>query len=123
MSFRFCKIVENHFFFSTSFTRQLRPILTLQLKMIDLQNKSYRVDVLVSNIYAVSLVDVYKTQQNLPKEFLVDYILNPEYQLTEEEMLITIHDVLEYQNHLSIDDIFESLKTSCRREKFDFSWV
>jgi len=90
--------------------------------MHDLHNKTYCIKELVFHIYALSLVDIYKTQI-LPKEFVADYILNPEYQLTEEESLITIHDVLQYQRHLTTNDIFKSMKTGCRREKFDFSWV
>ena len=91
--------------------------------MHDLHNKTYHIKELVFHIYAISLVDIYKTQRNLPKEFVADYILNPEYQLTEEESLITIDDVLQYQRHLTMNDIFKSMKTSCQREKFDFSWV
>jgi len=90
--------------------------------MLDLSNKSYTTKVLTFHIYENSLVEVYKTQ-TLPQEFIADYILNPEYQLTEEENRITIHDVLEYQRHLSFDDITDALKTSNTREKFDFSWV
>ena len=90
--------------------------------MLDLTNKSYTTKVLTFHIYENSLVEVYKTQ-TLSKEFVADYILNPEYQLTEEENQITIHNVLEYQRHLSLDDIIHALKTSNTREKFDFSWV
>jgi hypothetical protein len=90
--------------------------------MLDLANKSYTTKVLTFHIYENSLVEVYKTQI-LPKEFIADYILNPGYQLTEEENRITIHNVLEYQRHLSFDDIIDALKTSNTREKFDFSWV
>lgn len=90
---------------------------------LDLKNKSYLIEILVEHIYAISLVDVYKTQLGLPREFISDYILNPQYQLTKEEEDITISDILDYQKHLNLDDILYAMKTSCKREKIDFSWV
>ena len=56
---------------------------------ICLYNKKYSIDTLIHNIYLFNLVDILKTQ-NLTEEFIVNYILNPNYQLTEEEKSITI---------------------------------
>jgi hypothetical protein len=44
----------------------------------------------------VKLTDVLKTQ-TLDVTFIVRYILNPNYQLTEEDEKITIEMVLQYQ--------------------------
>ena len=55
---------------------------------------------LIKNIYRYNLIEILKTQR-LTEEFAVNYILNPRYQFTEEEELITFSDVLNYQTHFS----------------------
>jgi len=48
------------------------------------------------------LYAILKTQY-LTKEFVVDYILNEDYQITEEEKYIDESIVIRYQPHLKID--------------------
>jgi hypothetical protein len=67
--------------------------------MLDLHNKQYDMNVLKENIYAHNIWDILKTQV-LTKEFCVKYILNKNYQLTEEEEKITFKDVLRLQPHI-----------------------
>ena len=59
----------------------------------DLYTNLYDLTILKSNIYALSLVDIVKTQRLTP-EFCVKYILNNQFQLTEEEENITIKDII-----------------------------
>lgn len=67
--------------------------------MLDLYNKKYTREELKKYIYAVKLIDILKTQK-LDVTFLVRYILNPNYQLTEEDETITIEMVLQFQPHI-----------------------
>ena len=67
--------------------------------MLDLQNKQYDMQTLKENIYAHNIWDILKTQV-LTKEFCVKYILNKNYQMTEEEEKITFQDVLRLQPHI-----------------------
>ena len=50
---------------------------------VDLLNTKYSINALINNIYLFNLVDILKTQ-DLTEEFVVNYILNPLYQLKEE---------------------------------------
>jgi hypothetical protein len=70
----------------------------------DLYKQNYSYEILKTNIYVVSLFDILKSQK-LTLEFCVKYILNKEYQLTEEENNITLEHVLFYQPHISKIDI------------------
>jgi hypothetical protein len=75
---------------------------------LDLENKQYDMKTLKQYIYALCFFRILKTQK-IDEDFAVNYILNPDYQMTREEELITINDVLEYQPHL-------------KREKFEISF-
>jgi hypothetical protein len=72
---------------------------------------------LVDNIYRYDLIDIIKIYPNLSAEFVRNYILNPDFQLTEKEQKIDIELVLKYQSHLLYSDL-------CLKEKsgplFDF---
>ena len=59
---------------------------------------------LIINIYYYNLVDILKTQV-LTEEFIVNYILNSNYQLKEDEKQITFLDVLQYQPHLNYNKL------------------
>jgi hypothetical protein len=61
-----------------------------------LYSTKFSINALIDNIYLFNLVDILKTQE-LTEEFIVNYILNPKYQLTPEEKSITILDVLKNQ--------------------------
>jgi hypothetical protein len=95
--------------------------------MLDLDNKQYDMRTLKENIYAVSLWDILKTQK-LTKEFCVKYILNKNYQMTDEDEKITIQEVLKLQpdidkkellvgiiNYSSDDDSFEDFESFANR--------
>ena len=75
--------------------------------MLDLYNNKYDRKTLKDNIYALNLIDVLKTQK-LDDTFVVRYILNDKYQLTEEEEKITIKTVLKYQKHLSYKKLYDT---------------
>lgn len=74
----------------------------------DLYKNQYNYEILKANIYAVSLIDILKTQVLTP-DFCIKYILNPKFQLSELDKTITIHTVLEYQPHITFDELVVSL--------------
>ena len=65
----------------------------------DLYKNQYDCEMLKANIYAVSLLDILKTQK-LTANFCVKYILNETFQLLDEDKLITIEMVKQYQPHI-----------------------
>jgi hypothetical protein len=71
---------------------------------VNLLNTKYSINALINNIYLFNLIDILKTQ-DLTEEFVVNYILNPIYQLTEEEKKITLLDVLNYQPNLNYNKL------------------
>ena len=73
----------------------------------DLYNNQYSYEILKSNIYAVSLLDILKTQK-LNADFCVKYILNPDFQLTEIDQKITIEHVKKLQPHISEEEFIEA---------------
>lgn len=66
----------------------------------DLYKTKYDYETLKANIYVVSLLDILKSQK-LTEDFCVKYILNENYQLSDEEKSININTVKKYQKHLS----------------------
>ena len=76
---------------------------------LDLYNNKYDLQTLKTNIYFVSLLDILKTQ-TLTAEFCVKYILNSEFQLTEEEDKLTIDDVKKWQPHILEIDLINAKK-------------
>jgi hypothetical protein len=73
----------------------------------DLYNCKYDYDTLKTNIYAVSLLDILKSQI-LSAEFCIKYILKENYQLLEEEKTINIDMVKKYQPHLQDIDLLSN---------------
>jgi hypothetical protein len=69
---------------------------------ICLHTTKFTMNALIHNIYLFNLVDILKTQE-LTEEFIVNYILNPKYQLTFEEKSITILDVLKNQPNINVN--------------------
>lgn len=59
---------------------------------------------LIMNIYHYNLVEMLKTQ-TLTEEFVVNYILNSNYQLKKEEQELTFIDVLKYQPQLNYNKL------------------
>ena len=70
----------------------------------DLYKNQYNYEILKANIYAVSLMDILKTQV-LTSDFCIKYILNPKFHLSESDKTITIHHVLQYQPHITFDEL------------------
>jgi hypothetical protein len=76
--------------------------------MLDLYNIKYDRKTLKNNIYAVNLTDILKTQI-LDITFIVRYILNDLYQLTDEDKSINIDIVIKYQPHIQREKILQAL--------------
>ena len=76
--------------------------------LLDLYNRQYNLTTLKNHIYAFNLIDILKTQK-LTCAFCIKYILNTNYQITEEEEKITIADVIKYQPHISKYELFVGL--------------
>ena len=77
--------------------------------MLDLYNNHYDRKTLKENIYAVKLIHILKTQK-LDITFIVRYILNDSYHLTDEDKSIDINTVLEYQTHIKREQLITALK-------------
>jgi hypothetical protein len=72
--------------------------------MLDLYKKQYDQETLKKNIYAVSLLDILKTQK-VDADFAVKYLLQTKYQLLKEESFITAKIVLHFQPHISEEEL------------------
>ena len=72
--------------------------------LLDLKNQKYPINDLIWNIYAIDFLEVLRTQ-HLTEEFIVDYILNKDYQMSVLEQMITIKTVLKCQPHLNNDKL------------------
>lgn len=72
--------------------------------MLDLYNNKYDRKTLKKNIYALKLMDILKTQI-LDVTFIVRYILNNKYQFENEDELITLKIVFQYQPHISKSEL------------------
>lgn len=76
--------------------------------MMDLKNRKYDRDTLKNNIYLFNLCDILKTQK-IDVSFAVRYLLNPKYQLEENEKSITPKMVLQYQPHITKVELVEEM--------------
>jgi hypothetical protein len=77
--------------------------------MLDLYNNKYDRNTLKEHIYAVNIMDILKTQI-LDISFIVRYILNGVYQLTDEDKSINIDTVLKFQPHIQREKLIAALK-------------
>ena len=73
--------------------------------MLDLYVNKYDMATLTKNIYAISLIDILKTQ-TITEDFAFNYILNKKYQLTKEEEDINFTPVFYFQPHLINSNLF-----------------
>ena len=71
---------------------------------LDLYSVQYDMETLARNINSLNLLKIVR-QQKLTPQFIKDYILNPDYQVTPEEQYIDINFVLQYQTHITEDDL------------------
>ena len=76
--------------------------------MLDLYKNQYDQETLKKNIYAVSLLDILKTQK-IDADFAVKYLLQTKYQLLKEETFITVKIVLHFQPHISEEELNKKL--------------
>lgn len=74
---------------------------------LDLQNNKYDMRILKKNIYALSLREILETQ-NIDEKFIVAFILNPDYQLTDDDK-VTINDVLTIKKNINHKLLYEML--------------
>ena len=74
----------------------------------DLYRNQYDYETLKANIYAVSLLDILKTQR-LSADFCVKYILNESFQFLDEDQSISMETVKKYQTHLSEIDLIGAI--------------
>jgi len=81
----------------------------------DLYKKQHDYETLKANIYAVSLLDILKTQK-LTSDFCAKYILNKDFQFLDEDKSITLEMVKNYQPHLlNIDLVSALMRTADKR--------
>jgi hypothetical protein len=76
--------------------------------MLDLYKNQYDQETLKKNIYAISLLDILKTQK-VDAEFAVKYLLQTKYQLLKEESFITAKIVLHFQPHILEEELNKKL--------------
>jgi hypothetical protein len=82
----------------------------------DLYKNVYDLSLLKENIYAVSLLDILKTQK-LTADFCVKYILNPNFQLTAEDEAITVNDVKELQPHITKEELIIAQVAAAKKRR------
>ena len=76
--------------------------------MLDLYNNKYDRQTLKDNIYAVSLIDILKTQK-IDVTFAVRYILNTNYQINDKDSIINASIVLYYQPHITHEELQKAM--------------
>ena len=76
---------------------------------LNLDAKQYTMKELKLNIYALCFFKILKTQK-IDADLAMNYILNPDYQMTPEEEKITVQYVLKMQPHLKVEDLTYSYK-------------
>lgn len=79
---------------------------------MDLYKNKYAISILESNIDNLDLFTILKTQQHLTYDFVIDYILNPIFQITPEEKTIDMYDVVRHQSNIDIDILKFKIKTN-----------
>jgi hypothetical protein len=94
----------------------------MSITTADLYKNQYDYNTLKTNIYVVSLMDILKTQR-LTADFCVKYILNTDFQFTDEDQSITIYTVKKYQPHILDIDLQNAIiiatNKKMRRERID----
>ena len=80
--------------------------------VLDLDAQQYSMKELKQNIYVLCFFQILKTQK-IDADLAMNYILNPDYQITPEEEKITVQYVLKMQPHLKLKDL------TCSYKKYD----
>jgi hypothetical protein len=78
--------------------------MSITIKYLNLDNVQYDMETLAANIETLSLLKIVR-KQKLTLEFIKNYILNEDYQVTVEESYIDKHFVLLYQTHIDPNDL------------------
>ena len=76
---------------------------------LDLSCNKYDRKTLKDNIYALSQIDILRTQ-HLDITFIVRYVLNERYNLNNDKK-ITIENVLQYQPHIKLGDLLQEMNS------------
>ena len=81
------------------------PYITSEMLNID-KGEKYTLEELIFIVknFAVSLKVILRTQK-LTADFCKEYILDELYAVTELDNYITKEDILEYQQHITIDEL------------------
>ena len=79
----------------------------------DMNRELYRYEFtereLVTFIDQVSMSDVLASQVLLSMEFVADYILNPQYHISDRDESLTIDDVISRQTHINKKELCKCL--------------
>lgn len=82
----------------------------IKITNLDLYSSLYSIDILQQNIDALDLLTIIKTQI-LTYDFIVNFILNEEFQITPEEKTIDMYDVVRNQPHIDINKLKIAIST------------
>jgi hypothetical protein len=77
---------------------------------MELTKNNYDRKTLKKYIYEFNIVDILKTQK-LDATFVVRYLLNPKYQLADNEKMITSNMILQYQPHITKLELLDAILT------------
>ena len=72
---------------------------------LNLKNKKYDMNILKKHIYALSLREILETQ-DIDEVFIIQFILNKDYQLTEDDK-ISIEMVIQIKKNIDISLLLE----------------
>jgi hypothetical protein len=88
--------------------------MSIKITNDDLYKNKYDYETLKTNIYAVSLTDILKTQI-LNADFCIKYILNEDFQFLDEDKLITMNVIKKYQPHIKDVEFLIALETATNK--------
>jgi hypothetical protein len=87
-----------------------------QINNISLEYVKYDISVLEKNIAKLSLWNLLKTQV-LTAEFCAKYILDEEFASSDEDTYICFQNVIQYQKHISENELLDAIKNTKKSEK------
>jgi hypothetical protein len=87
-----------------------------QINNISLEYVKYDISVLEKNIAKFSLWNLLKTQV-LTAEFCAKYILDEEFASSDEDTYICFQNVIQYQKHISENELLDAIKNTKKSEK------
>ena len=88
--------------------------MSIKITNEDLYKNKYDYETLKTNIYAVSLIDILKTQK-LNADFCIKYILNEDFQFSDEDKLITMSIVKKYQPHIKEIEFINAIEIATNK--------